>query len=113
MITNFKIFEQIENVILYHGSNNEFDEFDDNKISTGDSSELFGRGYYLTDNIEIAKFYGKMISKNDKITHYTNTGIFGTPEAHYSTDAEKHAQKSYKVNTFQINGNILNSKTLI
>lgn len=113
MITNFKIFEKIENVVLYHGSNTKFNEFDDNKISTGDSSELFGKGYYLTDNIEIAKFYGKLISKKDKITKYTNTGIFGTPEAHYSSDAEEHAQKNYKVNSFQINGNILNSKTFI
>ena len=113
MIIKFQLFEKIENVILYHGSNKEFNEFDDDKISTGDSSELFGGGYYLTDNIEIAKFYGKMISKNDKIIKYTNTGIFGLPEPHYSSDADEHSQKNYKVNTFQINGNILNSKTLI
>lgn len=55
MITNFKIFEEMENVILYHGSNKEFKEFDETKLSTGDSSELFGKGFYLTDNIDVAK----------------------------------------------------------
>jgi len=117
MITKFHNFqllnEKFENVILYHGSNKEFDEFDDNKISSGDSSELFGKGYYLTDNIEIAKFYGKLLSKRDKITKYTNTGIFSTPEPHYSHDADEYSDKNYKINTFNIKGNILNSKDYI
>jgi hypothetical protein len=115
MITKFHNFinEKIENVILYHGSNKEFDEFDDTKISSGDSSELFGKGYYLTDNIEIAKFYGKLISKKDKITKYTDTGIFGTPVPHFSDDADEYSEKNYKVNTFRVNGNILNSKIFV
>lgn len=113
MITNFKLFEKLEDVILYHGSNKEFKEFDDSKFSTGDSSELFGKGYYLTDNKEVATFYGKMATKKEKITKYTDTGIFGSPEPHFSQDAEEHAQKNYKVNTFRVKGNILNSKTYI
>ena len=39
-----KLFEKFEDVILYHGSNTEFKEFDDAKLSTGDSGELFGKG---------------------------------------------------------------------
>jgi len=115
MITKFHNFlnEKIETVILYHGSNTSFDQFDDEKVSTGDSSDLFGKGYYLTDNIEIAKFYGKLISKKDKITKYTDTGLFGSPEPHYSADADEYAEKTHKVNTFKICGNILNSKTFI
>lgn len=111
MITDFKIFEKFEDVILYHGSNKEFTEFDENKLSTGDSSELFGRGYYLTDNKDVATFYGKLITKKEKITHYTNSGIFGTEEPHYSKDAEEHSKKNYKINTFRVKGNIMNSKT--
>ncbi len=107
------IQEAIENKKLYHGSNKSFDEFDDSKISTGDSSELFGRGYYLTDNIDIAEFYGKLITKKEKIDKYTNTGVFGTPEPVYSQNAESHAEQNFKINQFKINGNILNAKTFI
>jgi hypothetical protein len=118
MIKNFKIFEymifeKFEDIILYHGSNKEFKEFDDTKLSTGDSSELFGKGYYLTDNIEVAKFYAKMITKKEKITHFTDTGIFKTPEPHFTSNAEKHAEKNYKINTFRIKGNIMNSRDYI
>jgi hypothetical protein len=115
MITKFHNFinEKIENVILYHGSNTEFDSFDDSKISSGDSSELFGKGYYLTDNIVIAKFYGKLVSKKDKISRYSNNGIFGTPVPIYSKDADEYAEKTHKVNVFRIHGNILNTKDFI
>ena len=110
MITNFKLFEKFEDVILYHGSNVEFKEFDDAKLSTGDSGELFGKGYYLTDNKEVATFYGKMVTKKEKITKYTDTGIFGSPEPHFSQDAEEHSNQNYKVNTFRVKGEILDSK---
>lgn len=113
MITNFKIFEEMENVVLYHGSNKEFNEFDETKMSTGDSSELFGKGFYLTDNMDVAKFYGKMMTKKEKITRYTDTGIFGSPQPHFSKDADEHAEKNYKVNTFRVTGNIMNSKDYI
>lgn len=51
MITKFKLFEQNNTQILYHGTNNKFDEFNkDNKI-------------FLTSNVELAKLYGKHIKK--------------------------------------------------
>ncbi|MCK9415791.1 DUF3990 domain-containing protein [Candidatus Dojkabacteria bacterium] len=77
------ITETLENKFLYHGSNVEFDEFNDNLISTGDSSELFGKGFYLTDNINVAKFYAIQKAKNDKIIKWTHDGILGSPVPHY------------------------------
>ena len=107
------INNSFENIILFHGSNINFDEFDDAKISTGDSSDLFGKGYYLTNNKDVALFYAKERSKNDKIIKYTNTGIFGTPNPIYSKDADEYAERLAYVNKFQIKGNILNIKTYI
>lgn len=110
---NHLILEQIEDVILYHGSDVEFDEFDDTKISSGDGSELFGKGFYLTNNEEVAKFYGLLAAKKHKITGYNQSGIFGSTLAEYSKDADEYAQNNHKVNTFKVHGNILNAKTFI
>lgn len=99
--------------MLYHGSDTDFDMFDDAKISSGDASELFGKGYYLTDNIEVAKFYAKQKAKSHKIVKYSNTGIFGTPIPHYDKGADMYAQDNYKVNKFLVNGNILNIQDYI
>lgn len=109
----FEVFNKTETVKLYHGSKDYFDMFDDEKISTGDSSELFGKGYYLTDNMEVAKFYSKHVLKKDKIVKYTNTGIFGTPEPVFSNDAEEYANSNIKINTFIFKGNVLNSDEYI
>jgi hypothetical protein len=113
-IKNFVLItETYENKYLYHGSNIEFDEFDDTKLSTGDASELFGKGYYLTDNIKVAKFYAKEKAKKDKITKWTHTGIFGLPVAQYSKDADDYAESMAKINVFKIKGKILNIDTYI
>jgi hypothetical protein len=113
-IKNFVLItETYENKFLYHGSNVKFDEFDDTKLSTGDASELFGMGYYLTDNIKVAKFYAKERSKKDKITKWSYDGIFGLPVAHYSKNVEDYAERVAKINTFKIKGNILNIDTYI
>jgi hypothetical protein len=114
LFDNFFINEQVvTDVLLYHGSNMSFDEFDDNKISSGDGSDLFGKGYYLTDNKKVAEFYAKMMTKKEKITNYTPTGIFGTSDPHYSADADEYADKNYHINVFKIHANILNVKTYI
>lgn len=108
-----KLNETIEHKMLYHGSNYNFNEFDIDKISTGDGSDLFGKGFYLTNNIKVAEFYAKLITKKEKIKKYTNTGIFGSEEPVYSDDADDYAQQNYKINKFKIDGNILNVKTYI
>lgn len=114
LFENFHITEQmVTDVLLYHGSNMSFDEFDDDKISTGDGSDLFGKGYYLTDNKKVAEFYAKMMTKKEKIIKHTSDGIFGSPVPHYSNDADEYADKNFHINVFKIHANILNVKTYI
>ena len=112
-----KLFEQynkkqLETVILYHGSKSKFDEFDDDKISTGSGGDLFGKGYYFTDNIEIAQYYGKDAAKRDFIKDYKD-GILGSYEPVFSDDADEKAQKMVNVNIFKISGYILDHSTFI
>ena len=107
------INEQIENKTLYHGSNKEFDSFDDKLISTGEGSDLFGKGYYFTDNKDVAEFYAKLKTKKDKIKKYDNSGLFKTEVPIYQDDADDYSDKNKKINTFKISGNILNSEEFI
>lgn len=68
MITNInefrKIFENKTNkkLILYHGTNNEFNEFNLKlfNVGSGDGGWL-GYGIYLTNNYDYAKSYGKVL----------------------------------------------------
>lgn len=105
--------EQIENVELYHGSNVKFSAFDNTLISSGDGSDLFGKGYYFTDNKNVADFYAHLRSKKDRIMKYDNSGIFGTEVPIYHKDADEYASVNKVVNTFTIRGNILNSEEFI
>ncbi len=107
------INEQIENKTLYHGSNKSFDSFDDKLISTGEGSDLFGKGYYFTDNKDVAEFYAKLKTKKDKIKKYDNFGLFKTEVPIYQDDADDYSDKNKKINTFKISGNILNSEEFI
>lgn len=105
--------ESKETTILYHGSNKLFDMFDDSMISSGDGSDMFGKGYYLTDNKDIAEFYARLRAKKDRVKEYTPTGIFGTEEPVYHSDADEYAAKNKYVNEFKVNGNILNAQEYI
>lgn len=100
--------EEHEVVKLYHGSNEEFNDFDDSKISSGDGSDLFGKGYYLTDNINVADFYAKLVTKNQKIKSYSLSGPLKSPIPQYEPGSDDFADKNKKINTFIVNGNILN-----
>ena len=114
--TTYKSFinENMETgTILYHGSDKEFEEFDDSKMSTGDASELFGKGYYLTNNLEVAKHYAYLKAKKAKIVKWNNKGIFGTDLPEYSDDADEYAEANFKINKFLVKGNILNVETYI
>lgn len=90
--------ESHEEFYLYHGSDVEFDEFDEKKIGTGEISEAeqFGRGYYFTTDYNVALKYGK--NKVEKYSYYTSALY------KYSSGAEK-------VNIFRIKGNILDAST--
>ena len=105
-----KLLESNETVTLYHGSNAKFDKFDTSRISTGESGDLFGKGFYLTTNEKIAEFYGKTVTKKEKIVGYKNDGIFGSEVPMYANDADSHADTNFKINKFKVSGNILNAQ---
>ena len=98
---------------LYHGSNKNFDEFSEELVSTGDEADLFGKGFYLTDNKKIAEVYAKSRAMKEHITHYTPTGIFKTAMPHYKKDAEELAEKEKYVNEFKVHGKILDAETYL
>jgi len=46
--------------IVYHGSPNDFDSFDKEKLgSNATITELSQKGFFFSDNIRVAQFYGK------------------------------------------------------
>lgn len=57
--------KNIPNITYYHGTNSEFDKFLPEKISTGEGSELWGPGVYITDTKDTARFYAKNSVKGD------------------------------------------------
>ncbi len=105
--------EKLECVKLYHGSNIKFKEFNDSLISSGEGSDLFGKGYYLTDNKDIAEFYAYKRSKMDRIKGYDKSGLLKTYTPIYYDDYDDYANKHKIINTFIIRGNILNSEEFI
>jgi hypothetical protein len=109
------IREKMESTILYHGTNMDFENIDPSKVRTGttDGIGLFGDAFYLTDNLGIANFYGKLATKNDRIETYEPTGIFKSMEPVYYPDAEEYGEKNKKILTFELKGNILNVDDLI
>ena len=48
---------------FYHGSPYKFDKFDIDRIGTGDGLSKFGHGLYFTNNVEMAIYYAKELSK--------------------------------------------------
>jgi len=49
-----RLYEGIE---VWHGSTEKFDDFDMNKVGTGDGKSLGGWGIYFSDNPEVSKRY--------------------------------------------------------
>lgn len=109
---NYLNEEQI-NTLLYHGSSEKFDAFSDEKQGAGEGGNLFGKGFYLTDSEEIAKFYALQVSKNDHISNYKPTGIFQSMEPVYTPDAEERARENMHINKFRVNGNFLDAESYI
>ncbi len=113
-IVKFLIYKNLfENVVLYHGSNNNFQNFSLNRIGTGDGGNLFGSGFYLTDNEKVAQHYAKKVSKKKYITGYNFQGILGTEEPIYHKDADDLASKDMKINKFYVKGNFLEAENYI
>jgi hypothetical protein len=57
-------------ITTYHGSPHQFEEFDASKIGTGEGAQMYGRGIYLAENPDVAKYYAGKIS-GKKGTTYT------------------------------------------
>lgn len=51
---------------LFHGTNKDFAEFSAEKFGSGEGTNLFGEGIYLSDNPKIAEFYGKQSIQTEK-----------------------------------------------
>ena len=92
--------ENGEPKVLYHGTDKEWNIFDLSKI--GEGSDLLGKGIYLTENSNVAKFYANKVAQNRFIVGYEE-GIFGSENAVYEKDADKKAKKHEVIYKFFLN----------
>ena len=59
MIIPFHLYERnIQKITAYHGTNNEFEEFDYGYIGIG--KDVYGPGFYFVDSYELADRHGKV-----------------------------------------------------
>ena len=73
MIIPFHLYERkIQNIIAYHGTNNEFDEFD--YMYVGYGLDEYGPGFYFTNSYEIAEEFGKVGKYELTINKYIKQG---------------------------------------
>lgn len=92
--------ENGEPLVLFHGTDVNFNVYDLNKI--GEGSDLLGKGIYLTENKEIANFYANLVAKKRYIKGYEQ-GIFGTETPLYEKDADIKAEKHKVIYDFFVN----------
>jgi hypothetical protein len=72
-----------DDLLLHHGSPHDFDEFQLEKIGTGEGAQAFGYGLYFTDGSKIAKSYASKLSK-DKTGIVYNVRIKGGRTANWA-----------------------------
>jgi len=65
----------------YHGSPHEFDEFDINKIGTGEGAQAYGHGLYFAEHEPVAKGYRDQLSRP-----YYETSFGENVEKKYGSD---------------------------
>ena len=63
----------LKHITLYHGSFSDFDEFDYDAGKAGKSggADMYGEGFYFTDDPEVARAYGDIIYTVD-VAYSTN-----------------------------------------
>lgn len=84
IITETQFKKLIKEMILYHGSCADFDEFDDRFLLTGVGQMAFGYGFYLTNNVEAARSYamgGKLYTVEVPQGRYLNGDRISKKEA--------------------------------
>ena len=88
-----KIFnpELAEAQIVYHGSGTKFDRFNNSYMGTGEGTQVFGWGAYVTENKEIGEYYAKSGQK------HINKFIYNGEEL---TEKQLAAELSDKVSRF-------------
>ena len=61
------------NIIAFHGSGADFDEFKVEKIGTGEGNQAFGYGLYFTESKDIANFYKSSVGAGNEVTYKGKT----------------------------------------
>ena len=89
-----------EPMVLYHGTDVNFNVYDLSKI--GEGSDLLGKGIYLTENKDVANFYANLVAKKRYIKGYED-GFFGSTNAIYEEDADEKAEKHKLIYEFFVN----------
>lgn len=83
-ITETQFRKIVNEMLLYHGSCADFDEFDDKFVLTGVGQMAFGYGFYLTNNVENARSYamgGKLYTVEVPQGRYLNGDRISRKEA--------------------------------
>jgi hypothetical protein len=78
---------EMKTAIVYHGTNADFNEFDETKIGGKNQVNQYGEGWYFADTPEQARLYGDNVY---------------TVEIKYSTD-RRTAKKTGRTQDFQYN----------
>ena len=66
---------QQNELVGWHGSTADFNEFDTNFIGTGESTQVYGWGIYITGVKETGHFYAALIAKNKNSNDKSNAAI--------------------------------------
>jgi len=64
-----------DELVGWHGSVVDFDKFDTNFIGTGESSQVYGWGLYITGVKETGKYYAAIIAKNKHTRDRANAAM--------------------------------------
>jgi hypothetical protein len=63
-------------ISAYHGTPHNFDNFDVNKVGSGESSQWFGWGLYFTDDEGIANWYSKSVTDQINQTNQNKYNVY-------------------------------------
>ena len=64
-----------DELIGFHGSTHSFDEFDTDFIGTGESTQVYGWGLYMTGVEETGRYYAAIVAKNKNKKNKSDAAI--------------------------------------